>query len=721
MMRQPSVRFSFRATLFTLMLTVLLTAVTLLAIAAYLYAKFAVENLGDQVLSQAAARVEQHIRHSLDVAEDEATTIQNLIVQGWLNPRDHKRATDYFIASLQARPSLSYLSFGMPNGKYYHTFRDRDGGLSSLWLIPLVDGNRRLIEFNVTPDGSRITVRDIARSTRTPPYDRPYYLAARDVGRAIWTESYVFLGSGESLDIPGVSRAVPVFASDAGSLLGVLTADFDLYALSRFLRGVELGVDGLCFLVEVASDGSPKVIAHPAAAHPDPAARLDLTEPASNDEGRVTVSAEQVADPRVTQFLSSLGRNLSGIPSSLSLVRVELHDQTYAGGFRHLGRESGPDWIICMLLPENEVFGDVRSMARLMVLLGLGGVLVAAVLSALLSRRVSTSLSDIAQETYEIGRFQLTSKQPVQSRIREISKLATSIEEMKTGLRSFQKYVPADLVRLLLESGEEAVLGGTRKELTVYFSDIVGFTSISEQLPADALIGLLSRYLEEMTIEILRSGGTVDKYIGDSIMAFWGAPRPHDSHAIASCRTALMNQARLSELRTEWKQAGLPELRARIGLHTGSVTVGNFGSKNRLDYTAIGDTVNIASRLESLNRVYGTDILISESTHATALDHMVTRPIDKVGVEGREQSILIYELVGEKCAVPEAVIAWTIRYAEALDHYLNRDWRSACDGFNAVLDMKPNDTPSGLMLKRCEKYLVTPPGDDWDGVFRATK
>ena len=178
----------------------------------------------------------------------------------------------------------------MPNEKYYHAFRDREGGLSALWPIPLVDGNRHLFEFDVTPDGK------------------------------------------------------------------------------------------------------PRVIAHPAAAHPDPAVRLDLTEPASHDEGRVTVRAEQVADPRVTRFLSSLGSNLSGIPSTLHPVRVELHDQTYAGGFRHLGREGGPDWIICMLLPENEVFGDVRRMARFMVLLGLDGVLVAGALSALLSRRVSASL-----------------------------------------------------------------------------------------------------------------------------------------------------------------------------------------------------------------------------------------------------------------------------------------------------------------------------------------
>lgn len=148
--------------------------------------------------------------------------------------------------------------------------------------MPQENGDRRLFEFSEKPDGERTTVRDIAQSTRTAPYERPYYRAARDAGCALWTESHVFLGSGESLDVPGVSRAVPVYGEKDNdeSLLGVLTADFDLFALSRFLRDMELGIDGLCFLVEVASDGSPLIIAHPAAAEPDPSDRLDLTEQA---------------------------------------------------------------------------------------------------------------------------------------------------------------------------------------------------------------------------------------------------------------------------------------------------------------------------------------------------------------------------------------------------------------------------------------------------------
>ncbi len=703
------------------MLVVLLTAVVLIGAAGYVYARFAVENLGNQVLVQTAERVGQHVEHALDVAEAEASTVRNLIVRGWIDPQDHEHATDYFLAALRARPSLSYLTFGMPDGRYYHAFRDRDGGLSGLWLIPEDNGDRRLIEFVVDRDGRRETIHDIAKSVRTPPFERPYYLAARDAGKALWTESYVFLGSGESLDMPGVSRSVPVYRQGGGELLGVLTADFDLNAMSRFLTNVNVGPGGLCFLIEVTSDGTPRVIAHPAAVHPDAEARLDLTEPAPNGNGRVTVSAEKIADPRVQRFLSSLGDRLATIPPSFSEVVIDVDGEEYVGGYRHLDRNGGPEWIICMLIPEADLFGDVRRMAKLMALMGLGGVVIAGALSLLLSLRVAGSLGNIARETREIGRFELTQKEPVLSRIEEISTLASAVEEMKTSLRSFQKYVPSELVRELLASGQEAKLGGTRKELTVYFSDIVGFTTISEKLPPDDLVRLLSSYLEEMTGEVLKNGGTVDKYIGDAIMAFWGAPRPRELHALDACRTALANQTRLAELRLDWERVGLPALEARIGLHTGTATVGNFGSPNRLDYTAIGDTVNVASRLEGLNRIYGTSILISESTQEAVREQMVTRPLDKVAVKGRKAGMMVYDLVGEIGNVTDAKKEWSKKYAEALDLYFSGNWSVALEGFEAVQTAKPDDEAARLMIERCRVYLENPPDKDWDGVFHAPK
>lgn len=712
---------SFRATLFTLMMAVLLTAVVLLGSAGYIYARFAVGNLGYQVLEQETERVNQHVQHALDIAEGEASTITTLIDRGLLTPDDHARITEHFIASLNARPSLSYLSIGTPSGKYYHGFRDQDGNLSALWLLPQENGQRNLLEFKLEPSGEREVIRDIKNSIRTPAYERPYFTWTRDAGRPIWTESFVFLGSGESLDVPGVSRAIPLFDSADERFKGVLTADFDLHALSRFLSKVDLGADGLCFLVEIAANGTPRVIAHPGAANPDPDKRIDLTQPAPDGEGRVTVSADQVPDPRVVSALSALGSDLSSVPRTFLEIDVDVSGQQYIGGFCHLGREDGPDWLICMLIPEEAVFGDVRRMAIIMMWVGIGGVVVAGSLSLILARRVSVNLGCIAEETREIGRFELTPKSPIKSRIEEIRTLAGAVEEMKTSLRSFQKFVPSELVRQLLESGQEAKLGGSRKELTVYFSDIVGFTSISEKLRADQLVKLLSEYLEEMTAEVLKNGGTVDKYIGDAIMAFWGAPRPCEQHANEACRTALANQARLSELREVWKKANLPPLESRIGLHTGAATVGNFGSPNRLDYTAIGDTVNVASRLEGLNRIYGTQILISETTKAAIGQRFITRPLDHVAVKGREQGMTVFELIGGKDSSSQSEYQWIEEFSNGLNTYLSGDWMMAIVCFERVLQSRPDDHASQLMIERCRIYNQTPPPADWNGVFYAPK
>ena len=714
------VRISFRATLLTLMLAVLLTAVLLLGTAAYLYARFAVQDLGAQVLNQASERVAQHVKHALDVAEAEADTVARLIDEGWIDADDEERLSTYFLAALEARPSLSYLSFGTPSGKYYHAFRDRNGDLSVLWLTPETDGSRHLREFTITPGEPWHALRDIPNSKRTPPYERPYYLAAKKAEKPIWTESYVFLGSGESLDVPGVSRAVPAARPDGG-FAGVLTADFDLYALSRFLRGVTVGDGGVSFLLEVTDDGSRRVIAHPAAADPDEKTRLDLTQPAPDGEGRVTIRAEDIADGRVAKFLEPLGTDLSSVPASLQEVQFDADGRSYIGGYRHLGREGGPDWIIGMLLPEDEIFGDVQRMAQLMVYLGIGGVLIAAALSVLLSKRIAGYLRAIADETRRIGQFRLDPKPPVQSRIREISTLATAVEEMKTGLRSFQKYVPADLVRLLLETGEEAKLGGARTEITVYFSDLEGFTSMSETLPPDTLVELLARYLDEMTEEILRHGGTVDKFIGDGIMALWGAPRSLERDALGACRAALGNRARLANLRTLWAKEGLPLLSTRTGIHTGSAMVGNFGSPNRLDYTAIGDTVNVASRLEGLNQIYGTDILISDVTQRAVDDVIVTRPIDKVAVKGRQEGITIFALVGEREALSLDDLAFARSCEEAMDLYFNRDWNAAEAAFAAIAERSPDDKAASVMRDRCKAFRTSPPPADWDGLSHTAK
>jgi adenylate cyclase len=232
----------------------------------------------------------------------------------------------------------------------------------------------------------------------------------------------------------------------------------------------------------------------------------------------------------------------------------------------------------------------------------------------------------------------------------------------------------------------------------------------------DELVDHLGEYLHVLSDQILTTGGTVDKYIGDAIMAFWGAPAALAGHALAACTAAVRNQRTLLEVRQRWTREGKPPLEARIGINTGEVVVGNIGSANRLNYTVIGDEVNLASRLEGLNKYYGTQILISEATYEEAKAGIVARPLDWVSVKGKHTAVLVYELLGLKGETPPEQEEMAERFAQALRAYRRQEWTEALRGFEALLERWPEDAPAREMKRRCEAFLEKAPGAGWDGV-----
>ena len=283
---------------------------------------------------------------------------------------------------------------------------------------------------------------------------------------------------------------------------------------------------------------------------------------------------------------------------------------------------------------------------------------------------------------------------------------------------AFNKYVPPEVVEEVLKSPDHLRLGGDKRELTVLFSDIRGFTGLSETVDAEKLVSVLNIYLDSMTKQVFKHHGLLDKYIGDAIMALYGAPLPRDDHAACACRTALSMMKALERVGDAWVEAGLSRPRIGIGINTGHMVVGNMGSWLRFDYTVIGDEVNLASRLEGLNKLYGTSVIIGENTRR-CLDggEFVLRELDLVRVKGREQPVHIYELLaGGYADGPRAFIAV---FEEALREYRNGNWWSALKGFEEVTAMRGHDRPSMVFIERCERLLKTPP-DSWDGVWTMT-
>ncbi len=279
--------------------------------------------------------------------------------------------------------------------------------------------------------------------------------------------------------------------------------------------------------------------------------------------------------------------------------------------------------------------------------------------------------------------------------------------------RAFEHYVPPLVVAEMVAHPERLILGGVRREVTLLFTDLKGFTVISEQMKPEDVSQLLNRHLTEMTEIILRHNGTVTKFIGDAVMAFWGAPLDDPQQALHACRAAQEMQAAMAIMRKRLAEEGLPALHMRIGIHSGIAIVGNMGSTRRFEYSAIGDTVNLAARLEGVNKLYGTEAIISGTTAAQLPPDFPLRRVDKVRVKGKNEPVEIFTFCGDSalCSLHE----------DALAAYRERRWQQSEDAWRKLLGTAPEDGIAALYLQRIGEMRGTPPTDEWDGTVSLEK
>jgi adenylate cyclase len=323
---------------------------------------------------------------------------------------------------------------------------------------------------------------------------------------------------------------------------------------------------------------------------------------------------------------------------------------------------------------------------------------------------ITAPLIKVVNEIRHIERFDLDKVERHSSKLTEIENLSGAIADMALGLAAFRKYIPADLVKRLISDGTGARLGGAVRPMTVMFVDLAGFTGMSER-SGDRIIPLLSRYFDCVSTQVQTHQGTIDKFIGDAVMAFWGAPAVNPDHAVDCCRAALASQRAVREfgLVDDTGQA----LKIRIGINSGDMLVGNIGSEVRLNYTVIGDAVNIASRLESTNKIYGSRIIIGPETRRLAGAKIFVRELDRLAVYGRTGGLHIYELLGMSGEFTDES-GWVAHYESGLAAYRTRDFAAAIREFEKVVSLRSQDQASAIMIERCKRQLEAPDGDDWD-------
>ncbi len=291
------------------------------------------------------------------------------------------------------------------------------------------------------------------------------------------------------------------------------------------------------------------------------------------------------------------------------------------------------------------------------------------------------------------------------------------VVERRMILGAFKHYLAPAIVDRILQDPSQLRLGGAAYRVTVIFTDLASFSTIAEKLSAVTLHDLLTEYFREMMDILLEEHATLDKFIGDAIMVYFGCPVEETDHPLQACRSAVRMQRRVAELNQLWEARGLPSLHMRIGINTGPVVAGNMGTESIFNYTIIGDSVNLASRLEGVNKEYGTSTIISDETYQAVAPRVAARELDRIRVKGKMEPVAIYELECLSGDISPRRQHLFDLYSGGLALYRKREWTAAIEAFLEVLDQEPNDTPSGTMVERAAYYRKNPPPDEWDGVY----
>ncbi|MDP3372541.1 MAG: adenylate/guanylate cyclase domain-containing protein [Candidatus Paracaedibacteraceae bacterium] len=418
--------------------------------------------------------------------------------------------------------------------------------------------------------------------------------------------------------------------------------------------------------------------------------------------------------------------NLENSADTSANILFDTNNKTYRILFNKFPPASHLDWKMVSLSPLDDYVKDSDKIRFYSILISSLILLLILLWLYFKMSTYSQTLGHIKVESKKIRDFDLHDSVLIESDVSEMNGITSEIQSMKMNFKNFSRFIPRSLVQKFISSGQDVEIGGKEVPVTLFFSDIKGFTTISEKTPANLLFIQLSEYLEELTTVITNKNGTIDKYIGDAIMAFWGAPDEDALQEENAAISALMCQKRLIGLNKFWHYNGQFEFVTRIGLHSGTAIVGNVGSSDRMNYTAIGDTVNLAARLEGANKFYDTNILMSEAVKNKLKSSFIYRPVDIVAVKGKDLGVPIFELIGMQDheymhPVPQNHVDYYAEFSQMYALYLKREFKAASDKITELREMSKNcgieDYLLDIYQERIDEFLKVAPDDSWVGVF----
>jgi adenylate cyclase len=665
------------------------------------------ERMAQESVSRAHSQTEQAIGNLLRPIQAMLVPLaQTMALEPqWLRS---PRAAPVLLASLKAEDDLAGLFAGFADrGSYHMALKVNPSTVLGGGPAPAGASyaTRRIEQAGAGAADHYTFLRDsgevIDQRDQPSPYDprlRPWYRQALAAGAMVVSEPYRFATTGQW----GITVSAPVVHH--GVEIGAVGADLTLQRLAEFLSHHRASPNATTLIVD--RDG--RVIGQSAPG-----------------DGAATAAAASTASTASAATTAGAGRNLEDLPdkgpATAWLMRARLGGPasfSYAdpldgrrmmASFVTLPIASVQHWQVMILAPRSDFTRDLDAAERQTLAFLLGALLLQILLIYRLLPWITRPLEVLALRVQGLRRLEFdAAAPPADSRVREIATLSQAVQTLGLTVNAFASFVPRDLVRQLIEGGQGLAAGGRSRFLTILFTDLEGFSSLAERHPAQALLRQVSEYFGIATRSIGREQGTVDKFIGDAVMAFWGAPQLLEDHAWRACVAALRIQRQVQTRNAQWVQEGLEPLVVRIGIHCDAVLVGNIGSADRMSYTVMGDGVNVASRLEGLNKEYGTRLCVSQTVFREAGERLWLRPLDIVAVKGRRAELEVYELMGareadDEVAAPPEVQQLCTQSLAAFEHLRAGRWAEAADGYAAVCTAWPDDTVSRRLLERCQQ------------------
>ena len=673
-MRKVSFRFSI------VQCYLLLTITTTLIICGtfYVYSKDAVISLANKIISETSSKANQRVSNFFAIPEMQEQVISNLVTTpNFVSQEDKLLKLLWELAQVQ--PDIESMSLSDYRGNYLQ---------ARLYPEPAT----RVINRNNSPVNETIVYRDTKYSVLrieqklNPDFDprtRPWFKNIGDEQQTYWSEPYL----ATTTKRPVVSGSRPIITN--GERIGVVNINIPLTELSQFMAQQQVSANGIAFLVSINGD----LLAFP-----------DEQFLSIKDSSSGNFRLGKISDLPQNWIKSGWQNYIENDKESFSFT---VADTPYLASFRKFSQPTLASWRIGIVMPEKDVTSAVQQ--TLLMAFGVAGFIFLLSLFPLFwfARRLSLPIAQLVDQTRELKDFRLENITKINSPIREMNILSESIVAAAQGLRSFQKYIPAELVRQLMSSGKPIEIGGESRYLTILFSDLKDFSTLSENTPSRELLLRVSSYFEIFINAIKEEGGYVDKFIGDSVMAFWGAPLPEHHHAYHACVAAVKAQRRMKLLNENLIKDEKPPLTVRIGLHSDAVLVGNVGSLEKLSYTVMGDGVNIASRLEGINKDYDTRICVSHSLFKEAGERLWVRPIDMISVKGRKGELLIYELLGimdgnEETQISQREQLLCKATEKAFHLYTLKNYVDARSAYQTIAQ-EFDDNLSRIMEKKCHE------------------